>query len=174
MKCLRFALLILLLVTGCQLGKKSEKAITIQVNVSRVVSGQTLEVLGMGNQPTLISQVQLIGVEAPNLRQRPWGIRARNRLKELINQEQPVILEFDIATQDKIGRTLAYVWQDGKLLNEQLIQEGHVLHIARSPNQKYNPRLERAQQWARLMGEQIWDPEKPMRLTPYQFRRQFR
>ncbi|MDJ0674632.1 MAG: thermonuclease family protein [Calothrix sp. MO_167.B42] len=163
-----------LLLTGCQLGKKPEKAITIQVNVSRVVSGQTLEVLGMGNQPTLISQVQLIGVEAPNLRQRPWGIRARNRLKELIGKEQPVTLEFDIAPQDKIGRTLAYVWQDGKLLNEQLIKEGYVLYIARSPNQKYNPRLERAQQWARLMGEQIWDPEKPMRLTPYQFRRQYR
>ncbi len=160
--------------TGCQFGQKPEKAIKIQVNISRVVSGQTLEVLGMGNQPTLISQIRLIGVEAPNLRQRPWGLRAKKRLQELIGKEQPVTLEFDIAAQDKIGRTLAYVWKDGKLLNEQLVKEGYVLHIARSPNQKYNPRLERAQQWARLMGKQIWNPEKPMRLTPYEFRRQYR
>ncbi|MDJ0795314.1 MAG: thermonuclease family protein [Calothrix sp. MO_167.B12] len=171
---LLLTVLITFLLGGCQFGQKPKQAIQVRVNVSRVVSGQTLEVLGMGNQPTLISQVQLIGVEAPDLRQRPWGIRAKKRLQSLIGKEQPVTLEFDIAAQDKIGRTLAYVWKDGKLLNEQLVKEGYVLHIARSPNIKYNPRLERAQQWARLMGEQIWNPEKPMRLTPYQFRRQYR
>ena len=162
------------LLGGCQFGKKSQQPVKIQVNVSRVVSGQTLEVLGMGNQPTLISQVKLIGVEAPDLRQRPWGIRARKRLQELIGKEEPVTLEFDILARDKTGRTLAYVWKDGTLLNEQLVEEGYVLYVAHSPNQKYNPRLERAQRWARLMAEEIWNPAKPMPLTPYQFRRQYR
>lgn len=165
--------IIFLLVGGCQFGKKSEKTIKIEVSVSRVVSGQTLEVLGMKNQPTLISQVKLIGVEAPNLRQRPWGMRARKRLQELIGKGKPIILELDLLIQDKIGRTLAYVWKDGTLLNEQLVKDGYVLYVVNTPNQKYNPRLERAQQWARLTGEGIWNPEQPMRLSPYEFSRQY-
>ena len=165
--------IIFLLVGGCEFFKKSEKTIKIQVNVSRVVSGQTLEVRGINNQSTLISQVKLIGVEAPNLRQRPWGMRAKKRLQELIGKGKPIILELDLLIQDKIGRTLAYVWKDGTLLNEQLVKDGYVLYVSSTPNQKYTPRLERAQQWARLTGGGIWNPEKPMRLSPHEFSRQY-
>ncbi|MFH7031077.1 MAG: thermonuclease family protein [Heteroscytonema crispum UTEX LB 1556] len=162
-----------LLLVSCQPKTKPE-TLQVQVKVARVVSGQTLEVLGMGNQPTLISQVRLIGIEAPDLRQRPWGDRAKEQLEKLIGAQQFVMLEFDIEAKDKIGRTLAYGWKDKVLLNEQLVKEGNALFAARSPNHKYDQRLESAQQWARLMGQGIWNPEKPMRLTPAEFRRQNR
>jgi len=79
-----------------------------------------------------------------------------------------------LEAQDKFGRTLAYVWKDEVLLNEQLVKDGYALFVARSPNHKYDLPLERAQQWARLMGNGIWNPEKPMRLTPAEFRNQNR
>lgn len=145
------------------------------VKVARVVSGQTLEVLGLAEQPNLISQVRLVGIEAPDLRQRPWGDAAKDTLETMIGgAEQYVKLEFDIQAKDKIGRTLAYVWKDKVLLNEQLVKQGNVLFVARSPNHKYDQLLDRAQQWARLMQQGIWNPEKPMRLTPAEFRRQNR
>jgi micrococcal nuclease len=164
----------LLLLVSCQTNNQLT-ANQAQVKVARVASGQSLEVLGMAEQPNLISQVRLIGIDAPDIRYIPWGDNAKQGLEKLIGGgEQFVTLEFDIETKDKIGRTLAYVWKDQELLNEQLIKQGYVLFVPRSPNHKYNQRLERAQQWARIMGQGIWQSEKPMRLTPAEFRRQYR
>jgi micrococcal nuclease len=164
---------LLLLLVGCQTQTKSPANPQVQVKVAQVVSGQTLEVFGMGDQSNLISQVRLLGIDAPDLQQRPWGSAAKELLQALI-EEQPVMLEFDVEGKDKFGRILAYVWKDKVLLNEQLVKEGQALFVGRSPNHKYDQRLERAQQWARLMGLGIWNPEKPMRLTPAEFRRQNR
>ncbi len=159
----------LLLATSCQPQKKIEN-IPIQVKVIRVVSGQSFEVLGMGDQPNLVSQVRLVGVDAPDLRQRPWGDKSKERLEALI-ADQPMMLELDIEAKDKTGRILAYVWKDKVLLNEQIIKDGYGLFFARSPNHKYDLKLERAQHRARLMGQGIWDSEKPMRQSPSEFRR---
>ncbi|MEH2160197.1 MAG: thermonuclease family protein [Nostoc sp.] len=165
-------LLCLLLLVSCQ-SKNQLPNNEAQVKVARVVSGQSLEVLGMAEQPNLISQVRLVGVDAPDLRQRPWGEGAKEQLENLIGgAEELVTLEFDLETKDKIGRTLAYVWKNKVLLNEELVKQGNAMFVGRSPNHKYDQRLERAQQWARLMGQGIWNSEKPMRLTPAEFRRQ--
>lgn len=153
----------------------------MQVNVTQVVSGQTIAVTGADAQPM---RVRLVGVEAPDLQQQPWGQAAKQRLAAMIGGRN-VLLEFDSQAaddeasspvlaapeKDAFGRYLAYVWQDGVLLNEQLVKEGYVLWVARSPNHKYDQRLERAQAWARLMGQGIWHPDRPMRLTPSEFRR---
>jgi micrococcal nuclease len=66
---------------------------------------------------------------------------------------------------------LAYVWKDKLLLNEEVVKQGYALFVARSPNHKYDQRLEHAQQWARIMGKGIWNTDKPMRVTPGEFRR---
>jgi micrococcal nuclease len=166
-------LLCLLLLVACQPHKPLEEAKPVQVKVSQVVSGQSIKVLGISDQPTVMSQVRLISIDAPDLQQRPWGDEAKERLEALIG-DQPVNLEFDVEAKDQFGRTLAYVWKEGVLLNEQLVKEGYALFVARSPNHKYDLRLERAQQWARLMGQGIWNREKPMRLTPTEFRSQNR
>ncbi|MDF5710217.1 MAG: thermonuclease family protein [Nostoc sp. S4] len=163
-------LVCLLLLVSCQ-SKNLLPNNQAQVKVARVVSGQSLEVLGMAEQPNLISQVRLVGIDAPDLRQRPWGEQAKEQLENLIDNADSVTLEFDLETTDKIGRTLAYVWKNKVLLNEELVKQGNALFVERSPNHKYDQRLERAQQWARLMGLGIWNPEKPMRLTPAEFRR---
>ncbi|QYX30766.1 thermonuclease family protein [Sphaerospermopsis torques-reginae] len=176
----------LLLLVSCQ-GKNQPANIITEVKLARVVSGQTLEVLGLGEQPNITSQVRLIGLDAPDLRQRPWGEDAKALLENLIGDsektgkteqpeqpEQPektIKLEFDLETKDKFGRTLAYVWKDQVFLNEQVLKQGYALFIGRSPNHKYDERLENAQHWARLMGQGIWNPENPMRQTPGEYRR---
>lgn len=160
-------LLLSLLLQSCQSATMPKG---VEVKVTRVVSGQTVEVTGSERS---LSRVRLIGIDAPDLQQQPWGQAAKERL-EAIALNQFVLLEFDVQNQDAFGRRIAYVWQNGVLVNEKLVAEGYVLILPRSPNNKYDQRLERAQEWARLMGRGIWNPQKPMRLTPAQFRRQYR
>ncbi len=169
----KFLPLLLLFIQGCQ-SMTTTTPKGLEVKVSRVVSGQTLEIADTAEQSALLSsRVRLIGIDAPELQQQPWGQAAKERLEAMIGGGS-VLLEFDVQDQDSFGRRLAYVWKDGVLLNEKLVTDGYVLMLPRSPNNKYDQRLERAQEWARLMGQGIWNPEKPMRLTPAEFRRQYR
>lgn len=165
-----FTFSFLLFLAGC---RANTTVRGVEVKVAQVVSGQALEVIDPQNQSGLISRVRLIGVEAPDLQQRPWGEAAKERLEEIID-EKPVLLESDLEVKDQYERQLAYVWQDGVLLNEKILAEGYGLFLSRSLNHKYDRRLERAQEYARVMGLGIWNPEKPMRLTPREFRNQYR
>ncbi|HEY9904808.1 MAG TPA: thermonuclease family protein [Candidatus Sericytochromatia bacterium] len=164
-----------LLLVGCQSNHFSN-AITVQVQ--RVVSGQTIDVLNPARQPALIERVRLIGIEAPDLKQHPWGEAAKTRFEQIIGTMtgqqlvlQPVVLEPDVQEKDSTGRWLAYVWHNNVLVNEQLVKEGYVLAAPRSPNNKYDTRFARAQEYSRIMGYGIWNPSQPMRLTPAEFRR---
>jgi micrococcal nuclease len=158
-----------LFLVGCQ---AKEVPTGVTVKVERVVTGQTLEVLDTSKQSPLVERVRLLGIEAPDMKQQPWGSAAQERLKQLIGG-QSVLLESDGSSKDQFERRLAYVWKDGVLLNEQLVVEGYVF-VPRSLNNKYDQRLTTAQEYARIMGRGIWNPEKPMRWTPSEFRRQNR
>lgn len=135
----------------------------MQVQVMRVVSGQTIEVTSTGKA----LRVRLAGIEAPDIQQQPWGQAAKQQLQSMIG-EKAATIELD-EQPDKFGRQWAYVWQNGKLLNEQLLKGGYVLWDGRSHG-KYDDRLERAQAWGRIMGRGIWDDKQPMRQTPAEFR----
>lgn len=144
-----------------------------------MVSGQTIEVFNPKQQPPVMRRVRLIGIETPDLKQQPWGKAAKERLEamvsEVVDTQQvlgQVALEQDAQPEDTFGRTLAYVWHDDTLLNEELVKEGYALASPKSPNNKYDTRLNRAQEYARIMGYGIWQPEKPLRLTPKEFRLQ--
>lgn len=169
--CRRFGIFCcLLLLVGCQ-STSPPQGVTLKV--ARVVSGQGLEVLDSSKQSALTERVRLIGVEAPDLKQRPWGPKARDKLEQLIGRGT-VLLESDEETQDQYGRRLAYLWQDGVLLNEQMVVQGYALFVPRSPNNKYDQRLAHAQEVARVMERGIWDRAQPMRLSPDEFRRLYR
>ncbi|TAF34883.1 MAG: thermonuclease family protein [Oscillatoriales cyanobacterium] len=116
-------------------------------------------------------QIRLIGIDAPDLKQQPWGEAAKQRLEQLIGGKE-VLLESDIEPKDQFDRKLAYLWQDKILLNELLVKEGYVLASVRSRNTKYRQRLANAQEWARLMGKGLWNPERALRQTPAEFRQQ--
>ncbi len=153
---------------GCSISQTPEG---VNIRVERVVSGHTLEYLDPTPSPSRMQPVRLIGITAPDLNQVPWGRAARERLRQLI-QGQDVLLELGTESRDRYDRVLAYVWLDGVLLNEQLVEEGYVLAEERLPNTKYSRKLEYAQHEARLMGRGIWNPKQPLRLTPNEFRRQ--
>jgi len=153
----------LFLQVSCQ---SANLPVGVTAKVERVVSGNTIEVT---LEKKIIEKVRLLGISAPDLKQEPWGIAAKVKLEELL-KNQTVLLESDVESQDNYNRILAYIWQNDILINEKLITEGYVLAEVLPPNIKYQERFLRGQEYARLMGYGIWNPKKPMRLTPKEFR----
>ena len=165
MRSKKFAFFLLLLLTGCQSVNKPQG---LNVKVKRVISGQTIEVVS--NKQTML--VRLIGIDAPELKQQPFGKAAKALLTQVLTDKE-VTIELDEQKQDEFGRYLAYVWSDF-LVNEYLVKQGVVIVAVKSPNHKYDTRLVRAQEWARLQEQGIWNPKQPLTMTPAEFRSQYR
>ncbi len=170
----------LLLLVGCQASPPTYPT----VQISRALSGQSIEWIDKSQQPPVIQQGRLIGIDAPDLAQEPWGKQAKQRLEELIDiaGKGGVSIEVEDTGADKYGRKFVYLWKDGRLLNEQLLKDGCVLASMRMPTagatnlsgSKYRERFIRGSQYARLMGVGIWNPEQPMRMSPAEFRKEER
>lgn len=165
MRSKKLACILLIMLMGCQ---NTTKPQGLTVQVKRVTSGQTIEVVSKGK--TML--VRLIGIDAPALQQQPHGQAAKALLTQIIANKK-VSLELDEQKQDDFGRYLAYVWSD-ILVNEYLVKQGAVIVAVKSPNHKYDQQLVRAQEWARLQEQGIWNPKQPMTLTPAEFRSQYR
>ncbi len=165
--------LVLAIALGFALGGCGGDRLTgVQVVVNRVPSGNTLEVRGTGADAKRLETVRLLGVDAPDLRQQPWGLKAQQTLTELV-AGQTVWLEFESGeARDRLGRLLAYVWRDDQLINEQLAKTGYAIPASRSGLLKYDRRLFYAQERARILELGVWNPQEPMRLSPSEFRRQ--
>lgn len=160
-------LVLAFLLVSCQ---KADPPPGTPVTVQRVLSGQTVEVRRQNGQIPVIETVRLLGIEAPDLKQDPWGTEAKAYLQQWL-ENQPVLLESDVETTDSYQRRLGYLWKDNILVNEQLVKEGYVLANSRWPNTQYEQRLADAQIWARIMKRGIWHPQQPLRQTPAEFRR---
>ena len=170
----------LCLLAGCQ-SAPPPKYPTIEI--TRVMSGQSVQWVDKSQQPPVIQEGRLVGIDAPDLRQEPWGEQAKQRLETITKSGQlPVSVEFEGTEPDKFGRRFVYLWQDGRLLNEQLVKEGYVLASMRNSSSvdhlangtKYRDRFLRGSQYARLMGQGIWNPDLPMRMSPAEFRKEER
>ncbi len=124
------------------------------VRVVRVHDGDTVSVLiGKSRE-----RVRLIGIDAPELGQRPWGARAKKRLQEMLNSAgRTVAMEFDVDRRDKYGRLLAYLWTGGRrLINLEMVRDGYAVLFTFPPNIKHVDELRKAQRFARDRRLGIW------------------
>jgi len=174
---LRFLISIVLLI--CLMGCQATAPQGTIATIVQTVSGDSLEISVPGGQADQVQRVRLIGIDAPELQQDPWGLRAKERLEQLL-AGRSVLLESEGSSLDRFDRRLAYVWQGKTLLNEQLVLEGHALAMPRSvypdatgtfqPKTRYDQRLANAQTKARILGLGIWNPAQPLREAPMEFR----
>jgi micrococcal nuclease len=164
--------LLLFLLFGCQgSGSLDRDQVVERVKVTRVVSGQTLEVILPGKSTA--EKVRLIGIDAPAWQQEPWFSQAKTELENWIGPH-PITLTSDLQTTRQYADgsviPLVYAWNGDQLLNTALVEAGLVLARVRSPNLKYADQLTYAQEKARILGRGLWNPDHPMRLTPTEFR----
>lgn len=151
-------LIIFLTITGCvekieSLGRENES-----YSVKRVIDGDTIELSNY-------KFVRYIGIDTSEIRKKqglawlydpePYSIEARDLNKALVESMQ-VKLEFDIEKQDKYGRWLAYVYVDGKMVNEELLKQGYAKIFTIPPNIKHIDRFKTAQFQAKQAKRGIW------------------
>ena len=137
-------------------------ALRESVGVERVVDGDTLEVLWRGN----LEKVRLIGVDTAESvhpdeqKNTEFGRLAAAYTKEAL-EGKTVELEFDVQQRDQYGRLLCYVYLDGEMFNERLLEEGMAAVSTWPPNVKYVESFTQAQQRAKEAGAGMWEGYVP-------------
>jgi len=101
-------------------------------------------------------KVRLLGMDSPERGQGPVWRPARSALARFTPVGRPVRLEGDVAPTDRYGRTLAWVWVGGALVNEAMVREGWAVRYTVPPDVKYADRIERAQKQARARRAGLW------------------
>lgn len=133
-------------------GKKPDE--NNSVFIEKVIDGDSIEVNIGGKR----EQVRFIGIDAPELSQKPWGKRSKKFLEDLISASGwQVRIEYDVEKRDKYDRILAYLWsRDNKLINEEILGNGYAVLYTFPPNVKHVDRLRSAQVIARENKRGIW------------------
>ena len=140
---------------------KSDKENTaknqVAVKLSRVVDGDTIKVYYKGREES----VRYLLMDTPESKKpgecvQPYAEKASKRNEQLI-QSGKLTLEFEKSKTDKYGRLLAYVFVDGKSVQETLIKEGlgRVAYIYETPY-KYLENYEKAEELAKEKRANIW------------------
>ncbi|MCL0083510.1 thermonuclease family protein [Thermodesulfovibrionales bacterium] len=128
--------------------------------VSRVDDGDSVSIRKAGFWGILsgTESVRLIGIDAPELGQEPWGNRSKRHLQRLINKNGGVVnIEFDVKQRDRYERLLAYLWGgEGDMINERMIEDGYAVLLTIPPNVRYTERFKTAQRKARLQRAGFW------------------
>lgn len=123
-------------------------------HVERVIDGDTLMLEGQ-------VRVRLIGVDTPETKHprkpvEPLGPEATEFTRSQV-ENRDVKLGFDRERRDRYGRVLAYVYVDGKLLNEEIIRAGFSRAETRYKfDRAMALRFQHAEDEAREAGRGIW------------------
>lgn len=121
------------------------------------IDGDTLLISMSGQEVT----VRLIGVDAPESvhpeaeKNTPEGELASLWMKQFINGKR-VTLEYDQELKDQYGRTLAYVYTDGRLVEDVLLAAGMARTLTMEPNTRYQHHFEMIEKEARDGGSGFW------------------
>jgi micrococcal nuclease len=139
------------------------------VPVVTIHDGDTISVILHKKQEKL----RLIGIDAPETGQNPWGEQAKQYLESVVQASKwKVTIETDAQKTDQYGRILAYVWTaDGRLINLEMIKCGYAILYTVPPNVKYVAEFKKAQAEAREKRLGIWS-ENGLREKPHDYRKE--
>lgn len=150
-------LLIFLAVFLCPLHNSPAAPPLNEARVIAVNDGDTVTILMNGKR----YRTRLIGIDAPEMGQEPWGRNARRHLRKMLKDSGwRVLVETDIEQFDKYNRLLVYLWTGNHtMVNEQMLLDGHAVLFTFPPNSKYADRFRKAQRSARDGKKGLWGPE---------------
>lgn len=148
----------LLFLTGCS-GSEGKR---IEVTSVGGIDGDTISVF-YHNQEESVRLLLIDSPETshPRLGEQPFGQDAKEFTRELVENAEKIELEFDVGPErDKYNRLLAYVYVDGKMLQEELLEKGlaRVAYVY-PPSTRYVDQFEEIQKTAKNQGKGIWEIE---------------
>lgn len=130
--------------------------------VVSVIDGDTIKV----NIDGEVESVRFLLIDTPELNhakygEQPFAKEAKEFTQKLIENAEKVELEFDVGERkDKYGRLLAYIYADGKMVQEELLKNGlaRVAYIY-PPNTRYVDEFTAIEKEAKEKGIGIWQYE---------------
>lgn len=117
--------------------------------VSKIADGDSFEC-------TTGLRVRMIGIDAPELSQRPYGSESRRTLVSIMPIGSIIRLEYDRDPTDKYGRALAYVWVGDTLVNLEVVKRGYALAQSFPPNTTRQRQLDSAMKKAADAEAGLW------------------
>lgn len=131
----------------------------IKATVIKHTDGDTFAV-NLNNKE---EKVRLVLVDTPETvhptkPEQPFGKEASEYTKNFIEGKE-VSLEFDAQERDRYGRLLAYVYVDGIMLNQALLENGLARVAVYPPNTKYLDEFKEIEVYAKNEGLGIWSIE---------------
>lgn len=130
---------------------------TVTYKVKRVVDGDTFIIIDNNKQV----RIRLIGIDTPesvnpdNSKNCPYGKTASLYTTNLI-QGKEISLEYDEKKTDDYGRTLAYAYIDGEMINYKIVENGYAVAKEYPPNTKYAKIFKSAQITAEKNKKGMW------------------
>ena len=150
MRIAHFVLYVFLVLNGPEYkGPKRPVRSTIPCTVAKVTDGDSIVCAHLG-------RVRLLGIDAPELSQKPYGKQSQGALAAMIPVGSTVQLEQDVQAQDRNGRMLAYVWRSGRLVNWEMVRAGWVVTLTYAPNVQYVDALRKAAKEAEKEELGLW------------------
>ncbi|MBR1702590.1 MAG: thermonuclease family protein [Lachnospiraceae bacterium] len=149
-----FFITIILLLTAKLMLYMQPPNLSEPIKVIRVIDGDTIEISGNVT-------VRLIGIDTPESvhpdekRNSDYGKIASAWTSDLLTGKF-VQLEYDIEQTDTYGRTLAYVYLDGEMVNEILLRKGLARTMTIPPNTKYARHFQELEQEAKKNNVGLW------------------
>jgi len=137
--------------------------------VISVGDGDSLRVRDLqGNSIT----IRLGCIDAPETSQQPWGLVATQRLREILPSGVTVSIRH--IDRDRYGRQVAELYHNGQSINLQLIREGMAAVYRQYLNGCATTQVQylEAEAIAQSQGRGIWNPNHPIPVMPWDFRRQ--
>lgn len=144
--------------------KKIEKIITVptpaviieskeKARVTKIIDGDTVELSDK-------RKVRYIGINSFEMNDKRketkcLAEKSAEANKRLVENKE-VEMEKDISETDKYGRLLRYLWIDGVMINEELVNYGWAEVSTFPPDLKYQEKLQSGQIKAKLNNLGIW------------------
>lgn len=130
---------------------------TFETTVTRVVDGDTFHAT-INNKD---EKIRLILVDTPetvkrNVQIQRYGPEASAYTKSVLKPGTKVTLELDVQERDPYGRILAYVYINGKMLNETLLEKGLARVAVFPPNTRYVDEFREIQDKAKQQKLGVW------------------
>jgi len=131
-----FLVMTILFLSGCALDsepgdqqtgiRQPDEAKVTEAVVERVIDGDTVKVRLKNGQTEDVRFLLIDTPETVNPKKpvQPYGPEASRFTKEALPAGSEVLLERDESKADRYGRLLAYVWADGKMINQELLRKG--------------------------------------------------
>ena len=133
----------------------------IPVELVKTIDGDTIKIMYEGKEQNVrYLLIDTPETNHPRLGKQPFGEKAKERNRELMNSGK-LEIEFDVGGKtDKYDRLLAYIYIDGVSVQEKLLEEGLArVGYVYPPNTRHLDDFKKAEEKAKKAGIGIWTLE---------------